>query len=367
MKKSPQSLRRYRTTGALIASLGLVLASCGGDTETSTPATSLPVATTVAPTADTTVPAGPRPTLVASTTIWADVVSNVTCTNLAEVVTIIPAGADSHTFEPSLRDRETMGTADLIIMNGLFLEEGLLSTFEAVAAEGVPLFAMTDAVRDLLESEDDDDDHEDHGHDEDHDDDDHDDDDHDDDKDDHDDHAHETDPHIWFDPARVKQSLPALTAAIIAATDLNADEVQACSDAYASDLDAIDAEMEELFAAIPTDLRKLVTNHGTLGYLADRYGFEVIGTVLGGTSSLAETNPAALEELAQLIIAAGLPAIFTEAETSARDIEALASRVGNLQVISLLTESLDAPGTSGDSYIGLLRSTAEAILSGLGN
>jgi para-nitrobenzyl esterase len=106
---------------------------------------------------------------------------------------------------------------------------------------------------------------------------------------------------------------------------------------------------------------------GTLGYLADRYGFEVIGTVLGGTSSLAETNPAALEELAQLIIAAGLPAIFTEAETSARDIEALASRVGNLQVISLLTESLDAPGTSGDSYIGLLRSTAEAILSGLGN
>jgi zinc/manganese transport system substrate-binding protein len=165
----------------------------------------------------------------------------------------------------------------------------------------------------------------------------------------------------------VKQSLPALTAAIIAATDLNADEVQACSDAYASDLDAIDAEMEELFAAIPTDLRKLVTNHGTLGYLADRYGFEVIGTVLGGTSSLAETNPAALEELAQLIIAAGLPAIFTEAETSARDIEALASRVGNLQVISLLTESLDAPGTSGDSYIGLLRSTAEAILSGLGN
>jgi zinc/manganese transport system substrate-binding protein len=351
--------RRYRTTGALIASLGLVLASCGGDTATSTPATSLPVATTVTA-SDTTVPAGPRPTLVASTTIWADVVSNVTCTNLAEVITIVPAGADSHTFEPSLRDRETMGTADLIIMNGLFLEEGLLSTFEAVAAEGVPLFAMTDAVATLLEAEDgkdEHDDHDDHGHD-----------DHDDHKDDdHDDHAHDTDPHIWFDPARVKQSLPALTAAIIAATDLNADEVQACSDAYASDLDAIDAEMEALFAAIPTDLRKLVTNHDTLGYLADRYGFEVIGTILGGTSSLAETNPAALEELAQLIIAAGLPAIFTEAETSSRDIEALASRVGNLQVISLLTESLDAPGTPGDSYIGLLRSTAEAIVSGLGN
>ncbi len=49
-----------------------------------------------------------------------------------------------------------------------------------------------------------------------------------------------------------------------------------------------------------------MTNHDTLGYLADRYGFRVIGTVLGGTSSLArETNPAALEQLAQLIIAAG--------------------------------------------------------------
>ncbi len=49
----------------------------------------------------------------------------------------------------------------------------------------------------------------------------------------------------------MKQSLPALTAAVIAALSLNADRVQACADAYASDLDTIDTEMEELFAAIP--------------------------------------------------------------------------------------------------------------------
>jgi ABC-type Zn uptake system ZnuABC Zn-binding protein ZnuA len=158
-----------------------------------------------------------------------------------------------------------------------------------------------------------------------------------------------------------------LSAAILAATDLDAGQVEACTAAYQAQLLELDAQMEEILTAVPADLRKLVTNHESLGYFADRYGFEIIGTVLSGTSSLAETNPAALEELAQVIIAAGLPAIFTEAESSARDIEALARRVGNLQVIPLLTESLDAPGTPSDTYIGFLRTTAEAISEALNN
>ena len=231
----------------------------------------------------------------------------------------------------------------------------------------MPTFAISDAIPGLLAgfAHKDHDDHDDHGHshDEQHNDEQHDDEQHDDEQ--HDDDG--TDPHFWFDPTRVAAALLPLSAAIIESTDLNADQVQACTEQYRNELNQLDAELTALFATIPADRRTLVTNHDTLGYLADRYGLSVIGTVLGGSSSLAETNPAALEELAQVIIATGLPAIFAEAETSTRDINALANRISGLKVVTLFTESLDAPGTTADTYLGFLRTTATAIAEALGD
>jgi ABC-type Zn uptake system ZnuABC Zn-binding protein ZnuA len=54
--------------------------------------------------------------IVATTTIWADVTSNVACGD--EVTSIVPAGADPHSFEPSLRDRAAIDAADVVIANG---------------------------------------------------------------------------------------------------------------------------------------------------------------------------------------------------------------------------------------------------------
>jgi zinc/manganese transport system substrate-binding protein len=337
--------RRYRASIGVLSVLALVLAACGAGPDTAADGADSAPSASPTVTAPTTAPATtlsrePLPTIAVTTTIWADVVSRVTCNSLAEVITIIPAGADSHTFEPSLRDRATLSTARLIISNGLDLEETLLPTIDAVAAEGVARFAMADAIDDLLESSEEDDGHG-HGG------------------------SEAMDPHLWFDPARVARALPALSQAIIEATDLDANQVEACTEAYHAELVELDGEISDLFAALPAERRVLVTNHETLGYLADRYEFQVIGTVLSGSSSLAETNPAALEDLARVIIAAGLPAIFAEAETSSRDITALAERVGNLQVVTLLTESLDAPGTSADTYIGFLRTAAAAIADAL--
>ena len=86
------------------------------------------------------------PSVVVTTGIWADVVSNVGCDDSVSVTTIIPPGGDPHAYEPSLRDRETMGAADLVVANGLALEERLEDTLEAVAAEGVHVFKMSDHI-----------------------------------------------------------------------------------------------------------------------------------------------------------------------------------------------------------------------------
>ena len=64
------------------------------------------------------------------------------CDGLAEIETVIPIGGDPHSFEPSLRDRQVLEDADLIVANGLLLEESLEDTIDAAAERrntGVPL------------------------------------------------------------------------------------------------------------------------------------------------------------------------------------------------------------------------------------
>ncbi|MDE0677851.1 MAG: metal ABC transporter substrate-binding protein [Acidimicrobiaceae bacterium] len=329
------------------------------------------------------------PSVVTTTSIWADVVSNVGCDDSVSVTTLIPQGGDPHTYEPSLRDRETMDAANLVVANGLGLEERLEDTLEAVAAEGVHVFEVAEHI-DTIEFEfsgghddhghDEEDGHDDHdeedGHDHDEEDghDDHDEEDgHDHDEedghDDHDDHAgHDHsggDPHVWFDLQRVAGVLGELADELIHA-GADADTVNGCLDAYREALAEADAEVAGILDAVPADRRIMITNHDAFGYFADRYGFEVVGTVIPSLSTTAETNPALLEELAEIIEHEGVPAVFSETTHSDVDIQALATAAGDISVVQLLTGSLAPAGEDGDTLIGMLRFNAQAIADALG-
>ena len=106
--------------------------------------------------------------------------------------------------------------------------------------------------------------------------------------------------------------LPDLADRLINDAGLGAPAVEACLADYRAELVSVDAELAELVARVPDTNRKLVTNHDALGYFADRYGFEVIGTVIPSPTTLTETNPTRLEELAELIEEAEIKAIFAE-------------------------------------------------------
>lgn len=329
---------------ALVAAAGLIVAACGGDDESSG---------TAAQGADV-------PTVVATTSMWADVVANVACDGLVAVETIIPIGGDPHSFEPSLRDRERLDDADLVVANGLLLEESLADTVAAAEDQGTPVFRVAEHVETIEFSAGRDDHSEDEAHDEDeaH-------------GDDaghgEDEHAHEgDDPHVWTDPTRVAAMLPELAEVIVAETGVDAAAVDTCVADYTAELEALDAELVDTLGAIPDDARELVTNHEALGYFADRYDFEVIGTVIPAPSGLAETNPAQLEELAELIEAEGVPAVFAEAQHSAQDAEALSERVGDIEVVTLFTDALGEDGSGAETYVGLMRTNAGLIAEALG-
>jgi len=355
-----QRPRRIRRSGLVVTVAAVLFAAActGADSDTEA--------------VDATDASSTVPSVVATTGIWADVVSNVGCDDSVSVTTLIPQGGDPHTYEPSLRDRETMDAADLVVANGLGLEERLEDTLEAVAADGVHVFEVAEHI-DTIEFEFSGG-HDDHGHGEEDGHDDHDEEDgHDHDEedghDDHDDHAgHDHsggDPHVWFDLQRVAGVLGELADELIHA-GADADTVNGCLDAYREALAEADAEVAGILDAVPADRRIMITNHDAFGYFADRYGFEVVGTVIPTLSTTAETNPALLEELAEIIEHEGVPAVFSETTHSDVDIQALATAAGDISVVQLLTGSLAPAGEDGDTLIGMLRFNAQAIADALG-
>ncbi len=375
-----QCRRRYL---AGFAASGLFLAACGGGGSDS---------------------ALSNLTALATTSIWADVTSNALCG--APVESIIPLGADPHSWEPSIRVPEDIAAADLLVRNGLFLEEGLLATLDAVDESVTPVVSIATLIAsgeedDHVDHDDHDDeaDHADHDDEADHDDhddeadhadhddeadhDDHDDhadhddeadhDDHDDhadhddeaDHDDHDDHHHSgPDPHLWMDPTFVAEA-----ATLIADAAVEAgwpESVKDCAADYSGQLAALDEEIASQVSVVDAGDRVLVTNHDAFGRFAERYGFTVLGTILPSMSTLAEANPADLTALAEEILAAGVSTIFYDLQSSSVDAESLAERLDGVEVAALLTGSLVEDPEVGADYITMMQTNVQRILSAIG-
>jgi ABC-type Zn uptake system ZnuABC Zn-binding protein ZnuA len=331
--------------------------------------------------------------VVATTSILGDLIANLLGDD-GTVRVLMGPGVDPHGYEASAADAAAMRDAELVVANGLLLEEGLISTLEAAEADGVRVLSIADKLDPIpfgagSHDDHDDDKHDDHAHDDhahddhahddhahddhahdDHAHDDHDDDKHDDDKhDDHDDHEHGgEDPHFWWDPIRTMTAVELIAAEL---TELRPEiDWAARAAAYNAQILGVHEELLALFATIPTERRSIITNHDALGYLAVAYDFEVIGTVIPGASTMAATNPQAFARLIDLVVAEGVDVIFAENTDSTVLAEQLASEAVDrgdvtLQVVRLYTDALGGPGSGAETYLGMLRTTATLITEAL--
>ncbi|WP_420638600.1 metal ABC transporter solute-binding protein, Zn/Mn family [Candidatus Poriferisocius sp.] len=407
-----------RSLVAVIGAVALVAAGCGDDAEPVAQTDTVAPAETAAPVETTT----ERPTVVVTTNILGDVVENLVG-DAFDVVTIMPVGSDPHDFQASAQQVAAIGQADVLIVNGAAFEEGLIDVIEAAEEDGVPVLEAISAVEpiefgegghddhadeDHAEDHDDDDDHDDHADedhedhadeddhdhddedhaDEDHADEDHADEDHDDhadeddhadddhaDDDDHDDHADEddhghdhegVDPHFFTDTARMAHAAEAIVEFLATNVDgVDGDALRANAQDYIDELVALDAEIADLLAAIPDERRVLVTNHEVFGYFAERYDFEVVGTIIPGGSTLDGTSARELAELAEVIEHEGVPAIFADISSSDQLAQTLAAEVGDIQVVALFSESLGDADSEGATYIDMARTNAQRIVDAL--
>jgi len=267
--------------------------------------------------------------------------------NKAEVTVLIPDGQDPHDFEPSPRDIERINNADLVVANGLDLEEGLEDTLQTAKTAGVDVFFVTDhvTVLDVVDVND----HSAHGHahpgaqtGHSHGDDGH-------------DHEHSEDPHVWLSPATMLEALPALVDA--AETALSVD-LSTESQAFAAELAAVDAELRDLFGSLADC--QLVTGHNELGYFAERYGCTVIAAILSSPSTTAEESAGNVEFVIDVIKTHGADAVFTSLGTN----PAVARQVADAAGVKLVEISTHYMGDE-TSYVEFIRTLGDTIAMSL--
>ncbi|MBD8219369.1 zinc ABC transporter substrate-binding protein [Microbacterium sp. CFBP 13617] len=277
--------------------------------------------------------ASDRPLVVVTTNILGDVVSHLVGDDV-EVLTLMRPGADPHSFEMSASEAARLRSADLLVANGIGLEEGLQKHLDAASADGVATFVAGDAVTVLPYTSTD--------------------------------AGGADDPHFWTDPAQMAAVVDALTPVLSRIDGIDAAAVAERSTAYRAEIEALDAEMTAAFAAIPAERRALVTNHHVFGYLAERFGFRLVGAVIPGGTTLAAPSTSDLADLVSAIDEAGVPTIFAESSSPDRLVRALADEADrHVEVTELFTESLtDADGGAPD-YLTMMRVNTERIATGL--
>jgi zinc/manganese transport system substrate-binding protein len=312
-----------------------------------------------------------RPQIVVTTNILGDVVTAAVGSQ-ADIEVIMPLGSDPHDFAASARQAESMENADLLIINGAGFEEGMLDLIANVSDTGTQVFSFADQI-DLIgfSGDEEGDDHSDEEGD-DHSDeegDDHSDEEGDDHSDEEgDDHGHEDgdDPHIWTDPTRIATAVEALEPIISGLAGVDAAALSTSISDYLDKLSALDASMDKALSAVPEAQRVLITNHEVFGYFADRYDFEVVGAVIPSLTTNAEPSAADIEELAEMIEAESIPAIFGETTQSTQLADALADEVdGAVAVVELFSESLGEDGSGAETYVGMMQLNADLITKAL--
>jgi ABC-type Zn uptake system ZnuABC Zn-binding protein ZnuA len=272
---------------------------------------------------------------MATTNIVADVVANVGGDRV-EVKSLLPLGADPHSFEPTPQDLAAVSQVDLVFANGLGLETFLDPLLANAGATGKQR-SVSDgvALRTLGAGE--------GGEGE---------------------QAGEPDPHVWFDPNNVLIWVDNIEKALAAADPPNAATYRDNAERYRGQLRELDAWIEQQVARVPQERREIVTDHDELGYFARRYGFRIVGAVVPSLSTVAEPSAQEIAALEAAIGDLGAPAIFVDLAVN----PSLATRIGQdvgVKMVFLYGGSLSAADGPAPDYIAFMRYDTSAIVDGL--
>ena len=268
------------------------------------------------------------PVVVASTTFLADIAQNVAGDRL-QVESLLPFGADPHSYQPIPQDVARVSDSNLLIINGAGYEHFLDNILKNAGGERMVVEASAGLkVREDAGDE------------------------------------HAIDPHLWLDPNNVVGYVENIRAGLVSLDPEGADVYKSNAQAYTIQLQDLDTWIRKQVDSIPAERRLLVTNHDSMGYFAERYGFTVIGTVVPGFSSDAAPSAQQMSALIDQIKASGAPAVFLDAAESTTLADQIASDAGVTVVTDLYFGSL-TDGPPAGTYIDMMKHNVTRIVGAL--
>jgi manganese/iron transport system substrate-binding protein len=310
-----------------VAITGLLVAACGGGGATAAPSGS-----------------GEALKVVTTTTILADLVAQVGGENVS-VSSLVPKGGEVHTFDPTPSDVRRISDADLVVLNGLGLDDWLADLVNDAGTDA-PVVKLAENLEGVT--------YLDGGHTEEE-------------VEATDEEASGTDadevvnPHLWLNAAYAAKYAERVAEALAAADPDHAADYETGLAAYAKVLADLDARAKDRLAAIPEANRTVVSFHDAFPYFAEAYGLTIDGTVVDAPGQ--DPSAGDVSALIKAIKDKGIKAVFAEAQFNEDLVRTIADESGAVVVSDLYTDSVgDAPA---DTYAGMMEWNIEQVVSAL--
>ena len=295
------------TTGRAVAvvAVALLLAACGG-----------------AP------PSGADDTLrvVATTTVFADLVEQVGGPDVT-VHSLVPKGGEVHTFDPTPRGFEQVARAELLVANGLGLDDWLVKVASDTGTTA-PVVKLADGVpADRLLGDED----------------------------------GTPNPHLWLDVELARLYVAHIADALATADPAHAGRYRERAAAYDQRLETLHAAIRDQLASIPADERKVISFHDAFPYFARAYGLEIVGTIVDAPGQ--DPSAGEVSKLVDAVRANGVTAVIAEAQFNADLVRTLADETGARVVTDLYDDTLGDPPV--DTYEAMMTWDADKLTEAL--
>jgi ABC-type Zn uptake system ZnuABC Zn-binding protein ZnuA len=265
--------------------------------------------------------------VVATTTVFADLVSEVGGDRVS-VRSLVPAGGEPHTFDPRPSDVTAFVEADLVVMNGLGLDDWAVDLVSEAGSQAPVLrlaedLAGADYIADKEEGG--------------------------------------TNPHLWLNVVYAIGYVDRIAAALAEVDPDGAESYSQRAEDFGAELAELDAFVRDELASIPSGRRRVVSFHAAFPYFASAYGLEIVGTVVEAPGQ--DPSAGQVAALIDAIRASGARAILSEDQFPSELVEQIAAETGVAVVADLYSDSLGDP--PGDSFVGMIRWDVERIAEAL--
>lgn len=265
--------------------------------------------------------------VVTTSTVFADLVRNVGGERVT-VTSLVPAGTSVETYQAKPDDLRAVAAADVIVMNGLGLDDWLGSTLSAASTDARIVRLAEDLPGvELLPG----------------------------------DAPGTRNPHLWMDVSYARLYVARIGDALAAADPAGAAAYRAGVSRYDARLADLDAWVRAQFDTVPPADRQIVMFHQGMPYFARAYGLTIVGVAVNSPGQ--DPSAGEIAALVDAIRATGVKAIFSEDQFPTALIDQIGREAGAKVVAKLYGDSLgNDPVTS---YEALIRWDVERIVEAL--